>query len=192
MVLTDLGKPTVANINDSANGALISNSINKYFPELLLVSNWNWSLKYRSDNSPSTTDPIDPSYRYAYQLPGDYGRMFRVLNQVGPSSLGSGNGWTIADTFLLINNKPVKYIYQVNASDFSDGDYSICSQVFLNAVSLYVSSMVCTVITNNVSLKNELTKAYQQKIVDAGRLNRYDEQVVTSPHNDYDRGGIFS
>lgn len=191
MVLANLGKLPVANAMNDPNGALILQAIDQYFPQLLLRANWNWSIKYVTDNNP-ITDATNPYFRFGYQLPADYGRMNKIVTLAGFSSIGAGTGWAIIDNILWVNTDPVSYYYQVNQSVFLDGNFSVCTQVFLNALAFYVAGQVCLPITNNIQLRQQNLDNYQISIIEAGKLNRYDQQIITMPNNDYDRVSLFS
>jgi hypothetical protein len=182
MVLTHLGRNTVANANNDPNGNLISRNIDIYFPELLVRTNWNQTVAYVNDSSP-LTDNFNPEFKYAYQLPANFGTIYKVQKSYR---------WAIYDNMIFSDANPIQYFYNVNIANFGDGDFSIFPQIFIIALSLYVASMCCTVITNNVSLTNDLVAQSAIKIKDAGTFNRFNQQILQMPNNDYDRFVLVS
>ena len=177
MVLTHLGRKTIANVANDPNGSLISNAINIYFPELLVKTNWNQTVAYREDTNP-ITDNFNPEYNYGYQLPANFGTIYKVQKAYR---------WAIQDNIIFSDANPIKYFYNVNVKNFGDGDFSIFPQIFLIALSLYVAAMVCATVTNNLALQTRLDNLALLKIKEAGIFNRYNQQILQMPNNDYNR-----
>jgi hypothetical protein len=182
MVLTHLGRATIANAQNDPNGALISNSIDIYFPELLVRTNWNQTIAYREDDSP-ITNPFNPDFAYGYQLPANFGTIYSVQKSYR---------WAIMDNIIFSDALPIKYFYNVNVANFGNGDFSVFPQIFLIALSLYVAAMVCPTITNNLALQKRLDTLAEIKIKDAGTFNRYNQQIIQMPNNDYNRVVLMS
>ena len=74
--LSELGKPAVASITESPDALQASAKIYELEPELYLVYNWSFLVKYTFNSTPLTFN-FSPDYQYTYQLPGDFGHFFK-------------------------------------------------------------------------------------------------------------------
>jgi hypothetical protein len=171
-VLGEIGRLPIDNIEDDQDAMLIALRLDVLLPELLLRTNWNWAIKYRSDNAPITV-PFSPEYTYAFQLPADYGRMFRFYQQ--------WYGYAIMDNLLLSNQRPTNYYYLVNTVD-----YDLLPPIFQRCLALYTASVMCMALTQNAALTTFITNLYMQKLSDAILQNDMDAEIIGVP-NDFDR-----
>ena len=77
--LTEIGRPSVSNINDSEDSELLSVKFDLLLPILLEETEWNFAIVYREDSTPLVS-PVSPDFNNSFQLPADYGRMFQFGN----------------------------------------------------------------------------------------------------------------
>lgn len=174
--LSELGRLQVTSINDSPDATYVAAKIAELFPEVLLEANWNFAVRYRTDDTPLTT-PFSPDYLYAYQLPGDFGKFFKWA--------ATGAQWPVyefADGMLLAQTRPVQYYYIVNIAD-----YSVLTPLFSRALILYTASKSAPSLTNNVALTQYLEKEYMKSLAKAILENDMERSVTTTPYNDFDR-----
>jgi len=172
-VLSELGRLPVDNVESDQNALLISQRIPYLLPELLLRTPWNWAIKYVTDNNPITQN-FSPEYTYTYQLPADYGRMFKFWQM--------WYDYTIIDNFVLANQRPINYYYVVNNTDID-----ILPPLFFQLLVLYTASRVALALTENQKLFQYLDQQYRMKLADAIRQNDMDRRIMSTPHNDFDR-----
>lgn len=176
-VLTEFGRLPIPDYTQDSSGILIANRVMTLLPELLLRTDWNFAIKYVTDDSPLSVN-ISPEYLYNYQLPPDYDRMDRV----SWFSINFGLVYRIIDGVIMCNVRPIQYYYVVNNIDLN-----VMTPVFYRALVLYVAATTCSAITNDEKLRVILEKLYQQKMVDAIRQNDMDRMVVSTPYNDFGR-----
>lgn len=182
MVMNELGRLGVANINNDDNATLIDQRITTFLPELLKRANWVWTIRQRIDDTPLTSTP-NTNFLYAYQLPFDYGRMLDVVNNYP---------YAVIDGTLCTNQKPVQYFYNVNDSVFANNDYSIFPPEFRDYCALFVASRVAKPLTQDLSLVQQLFMMQKEKLNECVKLNRMEERIVTAPYNAYNRRVLFS
>ena len=172
-VLNELGRLPVDNIDTDDQAKLISLRLDILLPELLLRAPWNDAIKYRTDNTPLTTN-FSPEFTYTFQLPFDYGRMFKFWLM--------WYDYEILDNFLLSNQRPVNYYYVVN-----NVDYDTITPLFERTLVLYTASTVALALTQSMELTKYLTSLYMDKLSGAILQNDMDRRVQATPHNDFDR-----
>lgn len=173
--MIEIGRLPVTNENDSDASQLISAKIDLLLPLMLLETTWNFAVKYISDSTPNTQQ-FSPEYLYTYQLPFDYGRLFRFQTNCWPLT------YMITDGLLLTDILPIQYYYIVNSIDFD-----AFNALFYRALSLYTASDSCLVLTNNEQLTQYLAQKYEKAKSDAMLFNDMERDVRTVPYNDYDR-----
>lgn len=174
--LSELGRLPVVAITDSPDALYVNAKINELFPEVLLEANWNFAVKYITDDAPLTTI-FSPDFSYTYQLPGDFGKFFKWA--------ATGSQWPIyefADGYLLAQVKPVQYYYIVNQCD-----PVVLTPLFSRALILYAAAKSAPTLTNNVNLSNYLEKEYMKALTKAILQNDMERSVTTTPYNDFDR-----
>lgn len=177
--LNELGFPFVEVITQTAGSILIANKINILHPEMLLRTDWNFAIKYVSDNTPLTT-LISPEFLYNYQLPPDYNRMDRFSWFANASSFGFY--YRIIDNVIMTNSRPIQYYYVVN-----NADLSVISSLYYRALVLYCAAECAIVLTQNAPLTKLLEVKYQQKLNEAILLNDQERYIQSTPYNDFDR-----
>jgi len=174
--LAELGRFAVASVDESPDAQQASAKIYELEPELYLVYNWTFLVKYTLDNTPLTIN-FSPDYNYTYQLPGDFGHFFKWQ--------ATGSQWPIyefADGYLLAQVKPVGYYYIVNQAD-----PLVYTPLFARALVLYAAAKLAPTLTNNIPLTNYLEKEYEKMIAKAIIQDDMERPVFTSPYNDYER-----
>jgi hypothetical protein len=174
--LSELGRLPVVAITDSDDARYVAAKINELFPEVLLEANWNFAVKYITDDAPLTAI-FSPDYSYTYQLPGDFGKFFKWAT--------TGAQWPVyqfADGYLLAQTLPVQYYYIVNSCSFS-----VLTPLFSRALILYAASKSAPTLTNNVALAQYLEKEYAKALSKAILENDMERSVTTTPYNDFDR-----
>ncbi len=174
--LSELGRLAVASINDSEDAQYVAAKLFEMLPELLLEYNWNFAVKYRTDDTPTTTI-FSPDFSYTYQLPGDFGHFFKWA--------ATGAQWPIyefADGYLLAQTKPVQYYYIVNVCD-----YAVLPPLFARALVLRAASESAPSLTNNVTLADYLKKKYDIVMAKAILQNDMERSVLETPYNSFNR-----
>lgn len=183
-VLSELAILPVDNILDDKQAILITLKLKTLFPELLMRTPWNWAIKYVTLNTP-ITNPISPEFTYNFQLPFDYGRIFRFYQTPywnGTSSGLNGTPYAIVDNILMTNISPINLYYIVNSVD-----YDVITPLFFRALVLYTASVVCLPLTKNLELTKHIEARYQMKLVDAILQNDMERAIVETPYNEFDR-----
>jgi hypothetical protein len=174
--LSELGRLSVASIDESPDAQQASAKIYELEPELYLVSNWSFLVKFILDNTPLTFN-FSPDYQYTYQVPTDFGRFFRSQN--------TGSQWPIyefADGYLLAQVKPVGYYYIVNQAA-----PEVYTPLFARALVLYAAAKLAPTLTNNVPLTVYLEKEYEKLISKASVQDDMLNPHFQTPYNDFDR-----
>jgi hypothetical protein len=174
--LSELGKLPVTAINDGYDAQYVANKLAELLPELLLEYNWNFAVKYITDDSPLVLE-FSPDYSYTYQLPGDFGHFFKWA--------ATGSQWPIyqfTDGYLLAQVKPVQYYYIVNTCA-----YEVLPPKFARALVLYTAAKSAPTITNNVNLTQYLEKEYEKALAKSILQNDMERSISTTPYNDFDR-----
>ena len=177
--LNELGFPAVQALTSTAASTLISNKLDILLPELLLRTDWNFAIKFVTNNTPNTVN-ISPDYLYNYALPPDYNRMDRFSWQLSTTAFGFV--YRIIDQTLMTNVRPVLYYYVT-----ANVDYSVITPLFYRALVLYVAAESAAVLTNNIGLAKILEGKYQQKMNEAIIENDQDRMIQSTPMNYYDR-----
>lgn len=177
--LNELGFPFVEVINQTPGSTLLANKINILHPEMLLRTDWNFAIKYVTDNTPLTT-VISPEFLYNYQLPPDYNRLDRFSWFANAASFGFY--FRIIDDVIMTNSRPVQYYYVVN-----DADLGVIDPLYYRALVLYIAAESAVVLTQNEPLAKLLESKYQQKLSEAILKNDMDRYVQSTPYNDFDR-----
>jgi len=174
--LSELGRLSVAAIAESPDAQTASAKILELEPELYLVYNWTFLVKYIFDNTPLTTN-FSPDYSYTYQLPGDFGHFFKWQD--------TSSQWPIyqfADGLLLAQVKPVGYYYIVNQAV-----PEVYTPLFARALVLYAAAKLSPTLTNNVQLTAYLEKEYEKMIAKAIIQDDMERPVFATPYNDFNR-----
>lgn len=174
--LSELGRLSVASINESPDAQQASAKIYELEAELYLVYNWTFLVKYTFNNTPLTFN-FSPDYSYTYQLPGDFGHFFKWQD--------TGSQWPIyefADGYLLAQVKPVGYYYIVNQAV-----PEVYTPLFARALVLYAAAKLAPTLTNNVQLTVYLEKEYEKMIAKAILQDDMERSVTSTPYNDFNR-----
>ena len=174
--LSELGKPAVASITESPDALQASAKIYELEPELYLVYNWSFLVKFTLNNTPLTFN-FSPDYQYTYQLPGDFGHFFKWQ--------ATGSQWPIyefADGYLLAQTLPVGYYYIVNQAA-----PEVYTPLFARALVLYAASKLAPTLTNNVQLTTYLEGQYEKMIAKAIVQDDMENPHFATPYNDFDR-----
>jgi len=179
--LLEIGRPKVSNVNDSSDSKLMDSKIDILLPLMLQYEDWNFAIKYVSDNTP-ITQPFTPDYQNTYQLPYDYGRMFSWGNFDNHFSDPSAQPFLITDGLISTNDMPANYYYIVN-----DIDVSAVSIMFWRALVLYIASDSALVLTQNTELTGYLKNKYDDALIDATSRNGMERFVVSKPYNAFNR-----
>jgi hypothetical protein len=174
--LSELGRPTVAAIDESQDATQTAAKLIELAPELYLEANWSFLVKFVFDNTPLTFN-FSPDYNYTYQLPGDFGRFFKWQY--------TGSQWPIyefADGYLLAQVLPVGYYYIVNQAM-----PEVYTPVFARALVLYAAAKLSPTLTNNVDLTKYLEGEYMRIL---GKAITQDDMLnphFSTAYNDFDR-----
>jgi len=174
--LSELGRLSVASVDESPDAQAASAKIYELEPELYLEYNWTFLIVYRYDNTPLATN-FSPDYNYTYQLPGNFGKFFKWQ--------ATGSQWPIyefVDGLLLAQVKPVGYYYIVNQAD-----PSVYTPLFARALVLYAACKLAPTLTNNVQLAGYLEKEYHKMITKAILQDDMERSVNSTPYNDFNR-----
>lgn len=174
--LSELGRPPVASTDESPDAQQASAKIYELEPELFLVYNWTFLVKYIYDSTPLTFN-FSPDYMYTYQLPGDFGHFFKWQ--------ATGSQWPIyefADGYLLAQTLPVGYYYIVNQAS-----PEVYPPLFARALVLYAASKLAPTLTNNIKLTQYLQVEYKDMIDKAVLQDDMQRPVFSTPYNDFDR-----
>lgn len=174
--LSELGRPSVAAITNSEDAQYVANKIDELFPELLLVTTWNFCVIYKSDSTPLSSN-FSPDYSYSYQLPGDFGRFFKWA--------ATGAQWPsyqFSDGLLLAQTLPVQYYYISNQPPFET-----LTPLFSRALVLYAAAKSAPTLTNNLQLAAYLEREYEKMMAKAILQNDMERSVESTPYNDFDR-----
>ncbi len=174
--LSELGRLSVANISESPDAQQASAKIFELEPELYLVYNWSFLVKYTLNSTPLTFN-FSPDYQYTYQLPGDFGHFFKWQ--------ATGAQWPIyefADGYLLAQVLPVGYYYIVNQAV-----PEVYTPLFARALVLYAAAKLAPTLTNNIQLTAYLEKEYEKMINKAIVQDDQQRSITTTPYNDFDR-----
>jgi hypothetical protein len=130
-------------------------------------------MKYREDSTPLTQN-FSPEYPYTYQLPYDFGRFIRQLDD--------RTDYVLVDGYVLSHSKPFAYYYTV-----STVDYAVMPTYFARTLALYGAADSAIALTQNVQLAHFLESKYQQEKMNALLLESMEQGIKTAPHNDFDR-----
>lgn len=174
--LSELGRLSVASIDESPDAQQASAKIYELEAELFLVYNWTFLVKYTFNNTPLTFN-FSPDYSYTYQLPGDFGHFFKWQ--------ATGSQWPIyefADGYLLAQVKPVGYYYIVNQAD-----PLVYTPLFARALILYAAAKLAPTLTNNIQLAQYLEREYEKIIAKAIVQDDMERPVFSTAYNDFDR-----
>lgn len=174
--LSELGQLPVASVNESPSAQQISAKIYELEPELYLVYNWSFLVKFIFDNTPLTFN-FSPDYNYTYQLPGDFGHFFKWQD--------TGSQWPIyqfVDGYLLAQVKPVGYYYIVNQAQAE-----VYPPLFARALILYAAAKSAPTLTNDVQLATYLEKEYEKMIAKAITSDDMLNPHFATPYNDFNR-----
>lgn len=174
--LSELGRLSVASIDESPDAQQASAKIYELEPELYLVYNWSFLVKFIIENTPLTFN-FSPDYQYTYQVPGDFGRFFKWQS--------TGSQWPIyefADGYLLAQTKPVGYYYIVNQAA-----PEVYPPLFARALVLYAAAKLAPTLTNNVPLASYLEKEYEKMINKAVTQDDMLNPHFATPYNDFNR-----
>jgi len=180
-VLLEIGRLPITNISDSPDAELISAKVDLLLPVLLQETHWNFAIKYRSDNTPLTTQ-FSPDYNYSYQLPSDYGHMFNWGNFNNNFSDPGAQPFLITDGLINSNSQPINYYYIVK-----NVDPDALSVMFFRALVLFTASDVSLALTENQQLTSYLRQKYEMEKSRAVMRNDMEFYKTTTPYNDYDR-----
>lgn len=179
LVLNELGKPSVTNVNDTDTAIVANNKLNFFFPLMLLKTTWNDFVKFYISNTPNTF-PFSPDYAYTYTLPGDFGRLFKFGNFTFPVI------YQITDGLISANVKPIQFYYIVNTAAYGAGLDSGTMQ-FNFALAVWVAADMCMVTTNNAALTKYLEEKAKKEISNAILLDNMNKEIVTLPYNSFNR-----
>lgn len=174
--LSELGKPAVASITESPDALQASAKIYELEPELYLVYNWSFLVKYTFNSTPLTFN-FSPDYQYTYQLPGDFGHFFKWQ--------ATSAQWPIyefADGYLLAQVLPVGYYYIVNQAA-----PEVYTPLFARALVLYAAAKLAPTLTNNVQLTTYLEGQYEKMIDKAITQDDMENPHFATPYNDFNR-----
>lgn len=175
-VRAELGQEQISALNVANNGIFISNQLALLHAELLLSYEWNFAVVYREDSTPLVS-AFSPDFRYAYQLPSNYGRFYRWSY--------AGANWyyyAIYDNQFLTNVMPLTFYYIVN-----NVAYEILPPLYTRALVEYTASKVSLSLTNNVQLTQYLAGQYQNALLRAILQNDNERAIVQMPYNDFNR-----
>jgi hypothetical protein len=178
--LTEIGRPSVSNINDSEDSELLSVKFDLLLPILLEETEWNFAVVYREDSTP-LIEPISPDFNNSFQLPPDYGRMFKFGNFYN----NLNEPYFISNNLLSTNCNSIAYYYIIN-----DVSVDAMPSLFIRALSLLIASDACLVLTENQSLTKDLRIKYEHERGRAVNRNDMERCIVSRPHNKYDRTAI--
>jgi hypothetical protein len=174
--LSEIGKPSVAQVTDSPVAQAIQAKILELYQEVLLDYNWNFAIVYVANYSPETTN-FSPDYVYSYQLPGNYGKFYKWAT--------TGAQWplyAIVDGMMLANTLPIQYYYIAN-----DVPFEVWPPLVARMLVLYAACKSAMTQTNNAALTAYLEKEYGKARVKAILQNDMERSVQTTPYNDFDR-----
>jgi len=174
--LSELGRPSVSSITESPDAQQVSNKLFELVPELYLVANWSFLVKFIADNTPLTFN-FSPDYEYTYQVPTDFGRFFKFE--------ATGSQWPVyefADGYLLAQIKPIAYYYIVNQAL-----PEIYTPLFSRALVLYAAAKLAPTLTNNIQLTTYLEKEYEKMIAKAEVQDNMLNPHFATPYNDFNR-----
>jgi len=174
--LSELGRLSVASVDESPDAQQANAKLIELVPELYLVYNWSFLVKFIIDNTPLTFN-FSPDYNYTYQLPGDFGHFFKWQD--------TGSQWPIyefADGYLLAQVKPVGYYYIVNQAV-----PEVYTPLFARALVLYAAAKLAPTLTNNVQLAVYLEKEYEKMLGKAVTQDDMENPHFSTPYNDFNR-----
>lgn len=174
--LSELGRPAVASITESPDAQQASAKIYELEPELYLVANWSFLVKFIINSTPLSFN-YSPDFVYTFQVPTDFGRFFRLQ--------ATGSQWPIyefVDGYFLAQTKPVGYYYIVNQAD-----PIVYTPLFARALVLYAAAKLAPSLTNNVPLTAYLEKEYEKIIAKAEVQDNMLNPHFSTPYNDYQR-----
>ena len=174
--LSELGRQSVASIEESPDAQQASAKLYELEPELYLVANWSFLVKYIESSTPLSFN-YSPDYEYTYQLPGDFGRFFKFA--------ATGSQWPIyefTDGYLLAQVLPVQYYYIVNQAV-----PEVYTPLFARALVLYAAAKLSPTLTNNIQLTTYLEKEYEKIIAKAEVQDNMLNPISQTPFNDFNR-----
>ena len=174
--LSELGRPSVAAIDESPDAQQASAKIYELAPELYLVYNWSFLVVFTQDSTPLTFN-FSPDFIYTYQLPGNFGHFFKWQ--------ATGSQWPIyefAGGYFLAQTLPVGYYYIVNQAD-----PTVYPPLFARALVLYAAAKLSPTLTNNVPLTQYLEKEYEKMIEKAITSDDMLNPHFATPYNDFNR-----
>lgn len=179
--LSELGRQPIADIlnSDDAN-FIISPKMDLLSKELLLRTDWNFAIKYVTNDTPLSTS-FSPDYLYTYQLPADFGKFDRISDNT-TLSVNFGLYYRLIDGYILTNARPINFYYVVNQVD-----YAVITPLFERLLAIYTASDVSLVLTNNAELTAYLRKKYEDMLKNAIIQNDTERYVQSTPYNDFDR-----
>lgn len=183
-VLNEIGRPAIDAVvlqtQAPPDALVIQNKLNLLLPDLLLKAEWNFAIKYISNNTPNSVS-FSPDFLYSYNLPADYGR-FYAMSPLSTFNSNFGLYYSIIDGMFCTNTKPLQLYYIVN-----DADYSVLPSAFTRALVYYCAFEVSMPLTNNLELTAYLKQKYKEAFTDAVRYNDMERMVISTPFNDFDR-----
>jgi hypothetical protein len=174
--LSELGRLSVAAVDESPDAQAASAKIYELEPELYLVSNWSFLVKFTTSSTPLTFN-FSPDYMYTYEVPGDFGRFFKWQYSTAQWPI-----YEFADSYLLAQVLPVGYYYIVNQAD-----PSVYTPLFSRALILYAACKLAPTLTNNIQLAQYLEKEYEKMINKAAVQDNMLNPHASTPYNDYNR-----
>lgn len=177
-VLSEIGRPPVANLSNSDDASLIiSPRVDLLSRELLQRTDWNFAIIYKADATPLPVS-ISPDFPWTFQLPSDFGSFYKT----SPQNPNFGLYYEFINNFICTNANPIQYYYVVNQVD-----YSVIPILFMRALVLYTASTVSLSLTNNAQLTRFLEDKYARKLDDAIRQNDMQRYAQSTPYNDFNR-----
>ena len=175
--LNELGRLPVADLSNDQSATILGNTLDILLPELLLRTDWNFSIKYIANNTPLIVN-ISPEFAYNYELPPDYNRMDRISWQ----TVNFGLYYRIIDNVIMTNSRPLNYYYVPNIVDLAT-----IPPLFYRVLVLYLAATKCMVLTQNEGLTKYLQTEYLGKLSDAIRQNDMDRYGQGTAYNDFNR-----
>ena len=109
------GTPITSFDGTDRQSIVCSNMYEDTKKSLLFYTFWNFATQ-KTELAALAETPVDKSYTYAFQLPGDYVRIKGIFNSIGQKS----EDYSVEKNKIYANFSPInlEYIQEKNESDF--------------------------------------------------------------------------
>ncbi len=170
LALAKIGDQSIVSFTD---GSIEARFCLLYYPvvvkELLLSNSWNFATKLVKLTQLSDSPLFE--WKYAYQLPTDYGRTSAFDQE---SSATPMFDFEVMGNVLLTDQPDAELAY-VSV----DTNESLFTPIFVNALATKLAVELCRPLSGSTELKEHLKQELRVLIGDAGQIDANDSRALT-------------